>query len=57
MVNRLNFAHNYFDSVIRHQQSGNVTSTDTYKRLNDFRMMEKVTDCNLKLNVPLLLKI
>lgn len=49
--------HNYFDALIKNQDSKFLSNNEVYKNLNDFRMLEKITDCNLALKVPLILTI
>ena len=49
---------NYFDSMLKNQHPQFANSVNQlYKSINDFRMFEKLYDCNLTLNVPLILTI
>lgn len=49
---------NYFDNMLKNQHPSITTSSnELYKSINDFRMLEKLYDCNLTLNVPLVLTI
>lgn len=48
---------NYFDWVVKNQDKTADSGSSICESLNDFRMLEKSENCNLMLNVPLILKI
>ena len=47
----------YFDRILKAQVTGERVVEGMENALQDFRIMEKIYDCNMTISVPLIIKI